>query len=91
MDEQIRREFDEIRAVLAQTAQQQAQLSQQQAQFQDSLNETRALQQRNTEAISQQLQMWSDLRQALVEQNRLVQSNRADIARLDEENRGGLN
>jgi hypothetical protein len=84
MDEQIRREFDEIRAVLAQTAQQQAQ-------FQDSLNETRALQQRNTEAISQQLQMWSDLRQALVEQNRLVQSNRADIARLDEENRGGLN
>ena len=84
MDPAVEQQLNEIRSILAQTAQQQAH-------FQDGLNETRALQQRNAEGISQQLQMWNDLRQALVEQNRQIQGNRADIARLDREGEAGLN
>ncbi|NJR70877.1 MAG: hypothetical protein HC771_21255 [Synechococcales cyanobacterium CRU_2_2] len=47
--------------------------------FQESLNETKALQQRNAEAISQEMQLISQLRQAIVDQGRQIQENRADM------------
>ena len=66
-------------------------VDQQQVQFWEGLNETKALQLRNTEAISQQLELISQMRQAMTEQNRQIQGNRADIARLDREGEAGLN
>ncbi|NJN30946.1 MAG: hypothetical protein HC824_11350 [Synechococcales cyanobacterium RM1_1_8] len=67
------------------------QTDQQQTQFWEGLSETKALQQRNAEAISQQLELISQMRQAMNEQNRQIQGNRADIARLDREDGSELN
>lgn len=66
-------------------------VAQQQAQFQDGLNETKALQQRNAEGISQQLELISQMRQAIIEQGKQIQDNRADIARLDTSGDSELN
>ena len=66
-------------------------VAQQQAQFQDGLNETKALQQRNAEGISQQLELISQMRQTIIEQGRQIQDNRADIARLDTSGDSELN
>lgn len=77
MDPEIQKQFDEIRSVLANTAQLQ--------------RETAVKQDRNAEAISQQLEMISQMRQTIVEQGRQIQDNRADIARLDNSGDGALN
>lgn len=80
MDSEIRAEFDEIRALLAQSAAQVTDTNR-------SLDDIRGLvasiaqqQAYNTVAISQLTRSLEQTRQAIAEQNRQIQDSRGDIA-----------
>lgn len=74
MDEETRQQFAAIRAILAQTAQMQADNALQ-------IRENSLGIRDNKEAISQLTYLFEELRQSLIEERRLISDLRSEVAR----------
>ncbi len=80
MQEQTHRKFDQIRAILTQTAQQQAESVNAQRRLDLKLDRIAEKQERNAEAIDQLTQRLEQLRRSLVEEQLLMAQRRGEIA-----------